>query len=707
MQIPALPVIIVIIMSSNITHRRRDIVGKRQFYRRLREAKNNFCTEAFQVQMSNVGVCPQTLSNSDWIVDQSYLSGNVTNLLPLSSDSPGNSLNLDFNDSINLAPLYSQCTEHEHVISPVNNSKRVTNLPTELGQWATQHNIPRIAVSNLLHILSPLHSDLPLDSRTLLKTPIQTKTMPLSNGKYCHFGSLCGLQSCLSKHIKNVVTTDKVQISFNIDGIPLFNSSSIQFWPILGHIVNIKSQPFVIGIFCGSSKPAPLTDFLREFISELSELLNNGFLFNNCKIEINIHSFICDSPARAYIKCVKSHNGYASCDKCEEYGSWYGRVIMEKVSKVKRTDLSFKLKTDKDHHIGDSPLAVETLSIGMVTQFPTDYMHNICLGVMKKLLNTWLGGPLNVRLCSRIVGEISNHMVSLKSDLPAEFNRKPRALSELPRFKATEFRMFLLYLGPLVLKNKIDIAIYENFLLFHFGVSSLISKTYISKFGSSFAQKILTNFVLHCKSLYGVQFLVYNVHMLYHLSEDVDLYGALDNFSAFPFESYLVQLKRLITSPNRPLQQVFRRLSEIKIFMLENSRETNFCDYEHRNGPLPTLHTHVIHKQYKKIHCTNFILAIFSHSSADSYCSTNDGVIIQIHNILLTSKNCIFVLAKQFLTYDSFYSYPIESSLLNIYNVNRLGNELHMWSVNDIVAKYIIFLSAQGSFVAFPLIHTV
>lgn len=34
----------------------------------------------------------------------------------------------------------------------------------------------------------PCHEQLPLDSRTVLKTPRVTKTNPLLNGAYCHFG---------------------------------------------------------------------------------------------------------------------------------------------------------------------------------------------------------------------------------------------------------------------------------------------------------------------------------------------------------------------------------------------------------------------------------------------------------------------------------------------------------------------------------------
>lgn len=57
--------------------------------------------------------------------------------------------------------------------------------------------------------------------------------------------------------------------------------------------------------------------------------------------------------------------------------------------------------------------------------------------------------------------------------------------------------------------------------------------------------------------------MVYNVHMRCHLTDDARKYGALDSVSAFPFETFLGTLKRLVRSPNKTLQQIHRRMSEL------------------------------------------------------------------------------------------------------------------------------------------------
>ena len=127
-----------------------------------------------------------------------------------------------------------------------------------------------------------------------------------------------------------------------------------------------------------------------------------------------------------------------------------------------RTDVSFNAFEDEDHHKDISPLV--ELNIGMVSQFPQNYMHLVCLGVVKRLLLLWKKGPLRYRLGSQDLNQISDSMLSLKGYVPCEYSSKPRSLDVIDRCKAAEFRQFLLYTGPQVLLNVVHRNIY-NFLL--------------------------------------------------------------------------------------------------------------------------------------------------------------------------------------------------------------------------------------------------
>ena len=145
------------------------------------------------------------------------------------------------------------------------------------------------------------------------------------------------------------------------------------------------------------------------------------------------------------------------------------------VQAVLRTDRNFADMIDDEHHKGPSPLAGV---VGMVSQFPLDYMHLVCLGVVKRLIYIWLKGPLKFRISANISYQISGLMYSLRNHIPSEFARKPRGFSEIDRWKATEFRQFLLYTGPVVLKQFIDDTIYKNFMLLSVSLHILLN-TYL------------------------------------------------------------------------------------------------------------------------------------------------------------------------------------------------------------------------------------
>lgn len=90
----------------------------------------------------------------------------------------------------------------------------------------------------------------------------------------------------------------------------------------------------------------------------------------------------------------------------------------------------------------------------MIKDIPLDYMHLICLGVMRKLLNLWSGlAKPPSKLSTRQYKELSDALECNSYNAPYEFMRRPRSLSELKRYKATEFRQFLFYTGPVVTRN--------------------------------------------------------------------------------------------------------------------------------------------------------------------------------------------------------------------------------------------------------------
>lgn len=188
------------------------------------------------------------------------------------------------------------------------------------------HSITIVALIDLLNLLRVSHPDLPKDPRTLLRTETQYDIENKCGGQYYHFGIA---KNVLEKNCtpEPFVDSCRLHLQINIDGLPLFKSTQHQFWPILGRFVNIEHKiPFIIGIFSGTSKPNNLDEFSREFLNEYRELNTNGLHFGEKIVYIDIHSVICDAPARAFVKCVKSYSGYHGCDKCTQEGEWKGKM---------------------------------------------------------------------------------------------------------------------------------------------------------------------------------------------------------------------------------------------------------------------------------------------------------------------------------------------------------------------------------------------
>lgn len=58
---------------------------------------------------------------------------------------------------------------------------------------------------------------------------------------------------------------------------------------------------------------------------------------------------------------------------------------------------------------------------------------------------------------------------------PSDFARHPRLLDTYAKYKATEFRQFLLYTGPIVTYGILQDQVYKHFLFLHVAIRILVS----------------------------------------------------------------------------------------------------------------------------------------------------------------------------------------------------------------------------------------
>ena len=91
------------------------------------------------------------------------------------------------------------------------------------------------------------------------------------------------------------------------------------------------------------------------------------------------------------------------------------------------------------------------------------------------------------------------------------FSRNIYALENIVHWKATEYRTFVIYLGPIVLKHILDINEYNHFMLLNISISILLS-TQLTSNNAYIARVLYKNFVNESIILYVHSFIIYNVH---------------------------------------------------------------------------------------------------------------------------------------------------------------------------------------------------
>ena len=305
-------------------------------------------------------------------------------------------------------------------------------------------------------------ADLPSDYRSLMKTPRNIEVSNLCGGQFVYIAIANGLELCL----KNPVFSQKVQAYFatnpliektvkliiNVDGLPLFKSSTQCFWPILACCsASVRTPPFLVALFCGNGKPNSLDDFMSSFFDEYDCLSSLGYGHGNERYIIKIEAFSCDMPARQFLKNIKGHTGYHACERCTIKGSikselcgsaeehahmkknmaFLGTNCPSKSNQLFNDFAYFSKDFSKTHQIGYTILMDHYIQC--VTSLTMDVMHAVFLGFVRRHLNFLTGGPRKCKLSNHQLKRLSNDLIRLEEYWPSDFQHRPRGLDTVSR----------------------------------------------------------------------------------------------------------------------------------------------------------------------------------------------------------------------------------------------------------------------------------
>lgn len=233
---------------------------------------------------------------------------------------------------------------------------------------------------------------------------------------------------------------------------------------------------------------------------------------------------------------VKFKGDYINNRVCFPYGNHKSAL---------RTDAEYR-NCVEDFHISNTPSILTKIpNINITNSFVLDYMYLINLGVMRKLISFWIIKRLaNVCLSGRKINEITSLLLQTKPYKTSDFPRKPQEVQDISRWKATELRLFLIYLGPFVLKNITLTECFDNFMALNVAMIVLLSSD--KGHYSEYTQQLLDYFVMTFDEIYGSFNISQNIHGLIDITSDFNRYGPLDQYSCFLFENHMKEIKKCL-----------------------------------------------------------------------------------------------------------------------------------------------------------------
>lgn len=300
---------------------------------------------------------------------------------------------------------------------------------------------------------------------------------------------------------------------------------------------------------------------------------------------------------------------------------------------------------------------------------------------MKKMIHLWIKGYQISRLRAIDIDALSTDILKLHKYIPIEFARHTRGINEVDRWKATEFRLFLLYLGPVILDKYLSKDYLKHFCVIHTAIRILCHpEDYLRN--NTYAKELIKYFVKTFKVLYGECNIVYNIHNLIHLCQDVEIYRCIDTYSAFPFENYMKTLKKMLRKSEKPLSQLNNRIHEYTRCTnnMNNCSTDNkplFLKPDGKTLPLNCTHSH------KKIKFQDFVLTC---KSPNNCCYLKDGSVFEVIHIGFKDKVSV-VLGKKYIDLQSMPTYPCNSQNLNIHMFNGQTMDLEVIPVTEIYMK--------------------
>ncbi|KAJ8677405.1 hypothetical protein QAD02_013192 [Eretmocerus hayati] len=294
--------------------------------------------------------------------------------------------------------------------------------------------------------------------------------------------------------------------------------------------------------------------FLKPFVDELKILQDRGF---QCKfygsevqvvVKVHLLLMILDTPAKSPCQCRKSYNAEFGCPYCLNKGLrikvgdgtarvYLGGVIEPRTQKMHKEHLKIVMSTGEAYEgvAGPPVLMLLYKTVDIVLSFVPEYMHAGPLGVVKCFTEAWFSTKYHKKpfYLGNKKETFNKRMKSIQPT--SEITRLPTTYGE--DMKASQLKNIAIYYSLPCLAGLMEQKYYDHWFLFVYGLT-LCLRDRVSADDRRRAKQAFDKFADGIEELYGREFKRFNVHLFEHITEYVELYGALWAWSAFYFETF-------------------------------------------------------------------------------------------------------------------------------------------------------------------------
>lgn len=391
-----------------------------------------------------------------------------------------------------------------------------------------------------------------------------------------------------------------LSVMLHTDGMPLYKSKNCSAWPILGAILELPpyartrdDNMLLFGLWIGKKKPN--FDILcQKLVEQLTSLKNTGIRSSDHEqVKVLFPMLMGDMPALSTMVQFVEPHAFFACMFCEIRGVFNhrGHCIIYPIDDDAnlRSSETFRRCSELAHMmqgridrertkgLKGSSAFIDILDVPLPHSVVIDAMHTVFLCHSKKLLIYYLS-----LISKENQSKVSEKLRSL--NYIHDILRRPRSILNIHKWKASEVRVFMLYIGLPVLAEFLpedqcgDLALYTTILrLLHdhwqndkqkIDAVSFLLTVYIQKLSAKVDDQ-------ECPS----NLLTITTHTQIHLPFQCRKFGRLDWLTNFVFESFLGFLKGFIKGSSGAGDQIAFAFESN--FILSKMRDSSKIQFGH------------------------------------------------------------------------------------------------------------------------------